>query len=117
MERRQRRFLLADLRSAIERLAQSSAAQVEWVSRRDVHPEDLLRDSIDLVRTAFDQLGSDFSPVLVGRLLALVDQLEAMLGESEAMLEAPDAILQHSSWTVARHLAETALRAPGWPSE
>ena len=117
METQERRFLLADLRSAIERLAQPSPGQVEWVSRQDVHPEDLVRGSIELVRAAFDNLGSEFSPVLIGRLLALVDQLNAMLGEPEAMLETPGEILRHSSWTLARHLAEAALRTPGWPSE
>ena len=117
METQERRFLLADLRLTIERLAQPSPGQVEWVSRQDVRPEDLVRNSIDLVRTALGNRGPEFSPVLIGRLLALVEQLNAMLGESEAMLETPGAVLQHSSWTLARHMAEAALRTPGWPSE
>jgi hypothetical protein len=116
MDPQQRCFLLADLRSAIERLASPSPRQVEWICQRDVHPEDLVTDAIHLVRTTFDKLGSEFSPLLVGRLLALVDQLNAILGEPEAMVEAPGAILQHSSWTLVRHSAEAALRTPGWPS-
>jgi hypothetical protein len=116
MEPQQRRFLLADLRAAIERLASPSPKQVEWICQRDVHPEDLVTDAIDLVRTAFDKLGSEFLPLLVGRLLALVDQLNGMLVEPEAMLDAPGAILQHSSWTLVRHSAEVVLRTPGWPT-
>jgi hypothetical protein len=116
MGSQQERLVLADLRSAAERLALPSPQQIEWVSRRGVHPEDLILDSMDVVRTAIDNSGSAFSPVLLLRLEALADRLSAMSGEPDAMLEAPDSILRHSSWALVRYLAEAALQEPGWPS-
>ena len=114
MEPQRRRFALTELRSAVERLALAGSQQVEWAVRQRVRPDELARASRDAVRTAVDNLGSEFSPVLRLRLEALVDELHSMLGEPSAML-GPDAILQHFSWGLVRHLAEAALREPGWP--
>jgi hypothetical protein len=116
MEPQQSPFVLADLRSCVERLALPIAEQVEWVSRLGLQPEKLVLDSRDAVGAAVHSHRAEFSPVLLLRLGALVDQLNFMSGEPDAMLETPDTILRHSSWALVRQLAEAALREPGWPS-
>ncbi len=116
MEIQRKRHALADVRSVVERLAGNSSQQVEWVSRQRLSPTGFSRSSLAVVRNALEHLDSEFSPMLVLRIEALADQLHSMLDQPTAMLESADGMLQHSSWTVARHLAEAALRESGWPS-
>ena len=68
MEAGQRRIALAEIREAVERLSLPHPVQVEWVSRRGLDPDELVVRSIGAVRTAVEQLGSEFSPVLRLRL-------------------------------------------------
>ena len=107
---------LATLRSAVEWLALPGAEQVESVSRRDLAPGRVVRESRLAIRSGVDALAPDLSPVLGLRLEALERELGSMEGLPDALAEEPAGLLQHASWVVLRQLAQAALREPGWPT-
>ena len=100
--------VLAEARSAIERIAQPAARQVEWASRTEVAPAELARESLAAVRAVRAEPAYRLSPLLGLRLEALAAELESLSGKGAAPFE-------DSDWTFARHLADLALRDPGWP--
>jgi hypothetical protein len=108
-------FSLAAIRSTVEFLALPTSEQVERISRGRSSPSELVRTSMQALRTALDDPRPQLSSVPLLRLEALAHELDSLSGEPAALLETPDAVLRHSSWTVVRHLAAAALRDPGWP--
>jgi hypothetical protein len=106
--------LLHDLRNTVERLALPNASLVEWASRRGLSSDEIARTSGERLTRALDSGEQALSPVLELRLRALVDELSALGGEDIPATPSPEPFRQ-AGWTLLRHLAESALREPGWP--